>query len=409
MAERHGRTSPTTLLILPFMAVLTVACLIFSETKYLLPISRQMSSTTDIDLPPKPRVSLFGPGTVKFPRTLKGVAAKFPSSPSAASKDRMFLAFYYPWYIRDDWSRHGTQGSTPLLGHYGSNEIDVAERHIDMAVRGGIDAWVVSWGNQDILTANFVTGMLSAKNIDKIKFCMLYESMGNLPVDSDFANGTLALDKFILDMIFFRDSYFGHPSYLHINGRPVVYVYITREWKNFEPFMLEKIKTAVGKDILIIADDPYFGHNTEPATAQNGVKNAKPVFEAYTAYNMYESKLVREGEKAVDYMLREALPIFEKWSRETVFFPHVLPKYHDFREGHKPMVGDAAGLLTQLETFACLPRPLCYKNKFPNLMFVTSFNEWWEGTSIEPDVKDEYGFTFLDTIKAFKDLGVQCQ
>jgi hypothetical protein len=341
---------------------------------------------------------------------VKGVAAKFPSSPSAASKDLMFLAFYYSWYERDDWSRHGTQGSTPLLGLYGSNEPEVAERHIDMAVRGGIDAWVVSWWKKDSpVTAYFVNGMLRAKNIDKIKFCMLYESMGALPVDSDFANGTLALDTLISDMIYFRDSYFGHPSYLHINGRPVVYVYVTRFWKNFEPLMLEKIKTAVGKDILFIADDPFFGHNMDPATAQNGIKDGKPVFEAYTAYNMYENVLIREGERAVDYMLREALPIYDKWSQETVFFPHVLPKYWDFREGHKPLVGDTAGLLTQLETFACLPRPTGYKNEFPDLIFVTTFNEWWEGTSIEPDVKDEYGYTFLDTIKAFKDSGVQCQ
>jgi hypothetical protein len=67
----------------------------------------------------------------------------------ATSKDLMFLAFYYSWYERDDWSRHGTQGSTPLLGHYGSNKTEVAERHIDMSVRGGIDAWVVSWWKKD--------------------------------------------------------------------------------------------------------------------------------------------------------------------------------------------------------------------------------------------------------------------
>jgi hypothetical protein len=173
--------------------------------------------------------------------------------------------------------------------------------------------------------------------------------------------------------------------------------------------MLDKIKKEVGEDILIIADDPFFRANAAPETAQNGIKNGKPVFEAYTAYNMYEWGKVQEGESAANYMLREALPIFEEWSRGTVFFPNILPKYHDFREGHKPLVGDEAGLLTQLKTFACLPRPSWYRNEFPDLMFVTSFNEWWEGSSIEPDVKDAYGYTFLDTIKAFRDSGVQCE
>ena len=142
------------------------------------------------------------------------------------------------------------------------------------------------------------------------------------------------------------------------------------------------VKEKVGIDILFIADIPYFGLNGDPDTAVSGMMDGKPIFEAYTAYNMYEARLVQEGESATDYMFRESLPIFERWSRKTVFFPHVLPKYHDFRDGHPKLVGDPAGLWTQLQTFACLPRPSWYTNEFPNLMFVTSFNEWWEGTSI---------------------------
>ena len=89
----------------------------------------------------------------------------------------------------------------------------------------------------------------------------------------------------------------------------------------------------------------------EPATAQNGAKNGKPVFvmHTYTSYNMYESWKVRAAVRAVDCMIREALPIYKKWSRKTIFSPHLWPKYHDFGEGHKPMVGGAAGLLTQLQ------------------------------------------------------------
>ena len=217
---------------------------------------------------------------------------------------------------------------SPLLGAYGSDEIETAEQHIEMAVRGGIDAWVVSWWNQDAPSAiKFLDGMMQARNIDQIKFTMLYESKGALPeeVDGDFANGTLALDTFIEDMIYFRDTYFHHPSYLHINGRPVVYIYLTRYWKNFDGWMLETIKENVGLDLLIIADNPFYGKNDSPHTANNGIKpDGKPVFEAYTSYNMYSWPRVNEGERAVDYMFREALPIYEKWSKKTVFFPHVL-------------------------------------------------------------------------------------
>ena len=211
-------------------------------------------------------------------------------------------------------------------------------------------------------------------------------------------------------MIFFRDTYFGHPSYLHINGRPVVYVYLTRSWQNFEANMLDRVKEEVGEDVLFIADEPFYSpHVTAPSLSQNGIQeNGKPMFEAYTSYNMYSFPRVKEGESAADYMFREAMPVYEKWSNETVFYPHVLGKYHDFRDGHKPLLGDTGGLLAQLNTFACLPRPVWYENELPNLIFITSFNEWWEGTSIEPDAEDRYGYKYLDAIKAFKELEVEC-
>ena len=128
-------------------------------------------------------------------------------------KEFLFLAFYYPWYVAgtDRWSQYG-QDIHPLLGQYGSDQISVAERHIDMAVRGGIDCFVVSWGKQVSKPAsNILNATLKASNIDKIKFTMLYESKSALPADGDFANG--AMDKFVSDMIFFRETYFDHPSY----------------------------------------------------------------------------------------------------------------------------------------------------------------------------------------------------
>jgi hypothetical protein len=124
---------------------------------------------------------------------------------------------------------------------------------------------------------------------------------------------------------------------------------------------------------------------------------------------MYQFTRVKDGERAADYMFREALPVYQSWSNKTVYFPHVLPKYHDFREGHKPLVGDTDGFMQQLQVFACLPRPVWYQNEFPNLMFVTSFNEWYEGSQIEPDERFGYGYKFLDAIKLFKDSGVECQ
>ena len=320
----------------------------------------------------------------------------------------MLLAYYYPWYIRNDWSRHGYQDE-PLLGKYGTDEVAVAEQHNEWAFRAGIDAWVVSWNSDSSLRAkHFRKGMLQSNNMHKMKYMMLYESLNAFPT-RDFLDGTRALDVLIADMKSIRDEHFDNPSYLYINDRPVIGLYVTRTWVNFQPSMVETIKRELKHDVLFIADEPFFGDQATPAKARNGIRNNQPVFETYTAYNMYTDPLIEKGQTAVDYMFRHGLDIYENWSKEVVFFPKVLPQYHDFRPGHLPLVGDAEGLRAQLDKFACLPRPSGYvEGTFPEMIFVTSFNEWWEGSQVEPDDSNKYGFTFIDELKKFKDDGKKC-
>jgi Glycosyl hydrolase family 99 len=325
---------------------------------------------------------------------------------TVANNKLLYLAYYYPWFIRDDWNRHG-HADSPLLGLYGTDEPKVAEQHNTWAKRAGIDVWVVSWWGPDTMVEkHFRSGMLQATNLDPIQFCLHYESGGALPT-FDFANGTIAIDGFIKDMKYMKSEYFSHPSYLRVNSRPVVVLYVTRRWLGFKSSMLDRVKNEVGEDIFFIANEPYFGNQQWLDQANNGIKDGKPVFESYTTYNMFENNKVREGETAKDFMFREGLPIFERWSKETIFFPNVLPMYHDFR-GHKVLPGNASELIDQLEAFSCLPRPSWYDGRLPDMIFITTWNEWWEGSQVEPDIAGAYGFTFIDALKEFKDTAKQC-
>jgi hypothetical protein len=353
----------------------------------------------------------------------------------------MYLAYYYPWYYQGDWSRHDIQ-NTPFLGFYGTDDPSIAEQHIEWAVhRAKISSWVVSWWGDDSLTkSHFDRGMLQANNIDQILFCMLYES--KVLEGASFVDGT-AQAMLLTHFQSMQKDYFTHPSYLRLNGRPVVVLYITRTifGLGFGPEVLDEIRTALGEDIFFIADEPFFGNgHDDPRTAGNGIRpnTDRPLFDAYTTYNMYQGERVQLGETASDFMLREAMPIFERWSNETLFFPNVLPMYHDFR-GNQPLIGNAEDFLRQLQAVVCLPRPTWYTatttatttitattatsatttttasttsssisshesslyESYPDLVFVTSWNEWWEGSQIEPD-DSVYGFEFIDALAKFK-------
>jgi hypothetical protein len=74
--------------------------------------------------------------------------------------------------------------------------------------------------------------MLKNDSIGQIKFCMLYESK---KLTVSFEDGT-AQSKLTSDIRSICDGYFDHPSYLCLNGRPVVVLYITRQiyvWPRF--------------------------------------------------------------------------------------------------------------------------------------------------------------------------------
>jgi hypothetical protein len=392
------------------------------------------------------------------------------SNPLAASAadnkaDFIYLAYYYPWYIQDDWSRHELPaGDVPLLGYYGTDSIDISQKHIDWALDAGITSWVVSWwGDEGIASEHFQKGMLPALDAqysgntstdDVMKFCLIYESM-QLEDDPNlnFEDGS-AQAKLVADFQSIKKDYFDHPSYLRVGEeqRPVLVWYITR-WvtntygPNFDQTVLDMIRDAVDEDIYFIADEPFFNpeHRT-PEASYNGLlveeselpntsATTTSVFDAYTAYNMYEAGRVVPGETAAEYMLREAFPIFKAWADNphTRFFPNVLPMYHDFRPGHGPLDGNPIDFRRQLETVVCLfeqdkrdeivinraegglrskslqvyfsalAKERSVSSDVPDMIFVTSFNEWWEGSQVEPDRDGRYGVSYLQVLKDFKD------
>ena len=350
--------------------------------------------------------------------TSSGLSLRFGSQTKAANdqpqkgtaNDPLIMAYYYTWYTQGDWSRHGYAG-TPELGLYGTDDPSIAEKHIEWA-SGAVDAFVVSWGGKDHFASKHLeNGLLQAKNLDQIKFCILYESMGRLAELNGKVHPRINFDepeimeRFIADFKHLKATYFSHEQYLKLeDGRPVVPIYVTRIFDNFNRKHIERVEKELDMKLFIIADETFIDLSNDPLTATNGIRadSGESVFEAYTAYNMFEDVNVREGESALSYMRREAWPIFEQWSKATTFFPHVMPSYQDFR-GHKPLTGGKEGFLAQLNAMSCLPQP---KTEIPYMMFLTSFNEWWEGTTIEPAT--EYGTTYLDALREFKSHERRC-
>lgn len=328
---------------------------------------------------------------------LAGILLATHAVQAAAPPKNLLLAYYYPWYQAGDWSRHEYNNS-PTLGTYGTDDPATAERHVDWAADHHIHGFFVSWWGFDSLTDRHLkAGLLQARNMQRIRFAIYYEAFGVLdPRDGkrdslvDFSHPAV-LQKMIADFAHLQNDFFGHPQYLKIDGKPLVGLYVTRQFRNFDATHIAALEKALGVDLYLTADEPFYGRQRTPATAFNSSG-----FDAFHAYNMFENANVREGEPASEFLSREALPVYQAWAAEKVFMPGLMPAYHDFR-GNKVLMGSPSDFQKSVDLLKSISgKPV--SRKIEKVFLLTSFNEWWEGTTVEP--AKEYGMGYLEVLKS---------
>lgn len=307
--------------------------------------------------------------------------------------------YYYPWYNRGSWDRH-PYPNTPVLGEYKTDDVKVVTQHISWCEQFGIDGLLLSWwGPNSTSDRHIRKGLLKAPNLPQTKFAIFYEPTGQIDhLDGhsdkffDFSEPKV-VGQFTEDVAYLAKTYFEHPRYWKIEGRPVLGIYLARNFRNFSPKNLKGLRTTVGTDVFLIADDIFFDKQDSPDTAAHD----KKLFDAHTAYNMLQNSRVRPDDTALTYHRREALPVFERWAQQTTVFPGFFPSYSDFR-GNKKLGGSPTDLYHQLVEAAALFEDT--RETSPQVILITSFNEWYEGTTIEPS--EEYGTEYLQAIQRFK-------
>ena len=188
----------------------------------------------------------------------------------AGEDNILFGAFYFPWFIHTfssfnsfspgtHWTEvqaaNGTTAyGTPLLGLYDSSDQNVINRHIDWAQGFGIDYFAV-WFYGGVLDSR-VDPLLQSPLMKDFKFSFLY-NVEELSGGGDLTNPeNYALVK--RDFEYMAEKYFGHPSFLRINERPVV------QWDNttairtdiVAPIMqLREDLKAKGYDVYLIGEE----------------------------------------------------------------------------------------------------------------------------------------------------------
>lgn len=281
-----------------------------------------------------------------------------PSQTSADQPPRVF-AFYYAWFDEQTWTPDHVADIPAET--YVSRDPGAISRHIDQANGAGIDSFVVSW--------------LGPGNPTDERFRMILDLAGGKGFSAtiDFeANRYGSRDALVSALVYVRDQLMPHGAFSRLNGKPVIF------------FWREQVRSVDDWAAIRQQVDP----NHDQIWIAEGVNVAyQRVFDGHHLYSIAWSP-------DVNYTLSDWSRRVRRAGADKLWVATVMPGYDDTRTTRPDRFARARsnGDYYRATWNAAL-------QSRPDMVVITSFNEWVEGSMIEPSVT--YGNLYLDLTREF--------
>lgn len=292
-------------------------------------------------------------------------AATILPGAQAQAPERLVLAFYYTWFDEHSWGADKVP-DVPAEPYVSRDRAAMA-RHIEQAKAAGIDAFVVSWygprveNNQTETNLRVLLDEAAARG---------FRIAVDFEVTSPFIHSAGDAQAALASLL---ATHAQHPAYLRSDGKPVIFFW---RQQRFDIGAWAAIRAAVdgARNSVWIEE----GVDVSPLSVFDGHHLYSVTWNpqtdlAYTANKF--ARLVRAKAAAL------AAP--------KIYVATVMPGYDDRKtgRGNAFAVGREDGAYYARSWQAAI-------GSQPDWIVITSFNEWPEGTYIEPS--RAYGAQYLE-------------
>jgi glycoprotein endo-alpha-1,2-mannosidase len=264
----------------------------------------------------------------------------------------------------------------PEYGAYDSHDPVLIDRQVEAARHAGITGFITSWWGQGSFEDRGVPLLLASGAKHGLAVSAYYEKI----VGDDPPNRVKAA---ISDLDYLLSHYGSDKAWLRANGKPVIFVY-GRALNALQPAEWREVIAQVRRDnpggVVLIADSFKPEYVAE--------------FDGASTYNI-TGQTQRKTPAEVAAWAHAAYPKMVAAAQGKTSTVTVIPGYDDTHVGRpapRPVTDRYGG-----ETYRALWKEAIAAR--PDWVLITSWNEWHEGSEIEPSV--QYGSTMLDVTAEF--------
>lgn len=317
------------------------------------------------------------------------------------------------------------QPNVPKWGYEDESDPRVMEKKIDAAADHGVNVFIFDWywyDNKPFQEDALNHGFLKAKNNERMKFYLMWAnhdagSLWNIE-KSHLPNKVVwpgKVDRPTFDTIVDRviERYMKHPTYYKIDGKPVFSIYElgtlikglggVEQTKAALDSFREKVKAAGFPGLhvqAILWSNIPTSAALVPGDRSNTQANTLEVlgFDSLTNYQWVH--YVHAKGNFRDWG-KQAITKWPLWAEDfkVPFFPHVSigwdtnPRFKNFQQN--TIVNRSPKAFAEFLRHA---KSHVDAHKLqPRLITINSWNEWCEGSYLEPD--ERYGMGFLEAVK----------